>query len=253
MSKFWNWIPRTDNNDARELEINGVIADEVWWGDEVTPAEFKSELYAGNGDIVVWLNSPGGDVFAANEIYTMLVDYPGKVTVKITGIAASAATVIAMAGDTVLMSLPAMMMIHNPATIAYGDHNAMEKAAATLDEVREAIVNAYERKTGMQRAKLVRLMEEETWMNAKAAVENGFADGFIEDEAKAPESYTFSENRMNTAIVNKLTADMKPPEPDPEPELEPTEPEGQEEQEEEQSGRCIDSLMQSLSLYKKIM
>ena len=132
---------------------------------------------AGTGDVTVWINSPGGDCIAAAQIYTMLKEYPGKVTVKIDGMAASAASVVAMAGDSVLMSPVSMMMIHNPATGAWGDYTAMEQAIAMLDEVKESILNAYVIKSGLSRAKLSHLMDAETWMNANKAVELGLADG----------------------------------------------------------------------------
>ena len=109
----------------------------------------------------------------------MLKEYPGNVTIKIDGIAASAASLIAMAGDNILMSPVSMMMIHNPLTMAIGNADDMQKAAAMLDEVKESIINAYERKTGLSRAKLSHLMDDETWMNAVKAVELGFADGIL--------------------------------------------------------------------------
>ena len=140
---------------------------------------FKDELNAGSGDITVWINSPGGDCVAAAQIYNMLANYKGNVTVKIDGIAASAASVIAMAGSTVLMSPVSMMMIHNPATFAFGDHAEMEKAIEMLDGVKDSIINAYTLKTGMSRAKLSHLMDAETWMDATKAVELGFADDII--------------------------------------------------------------------------
>lgn len=153
--KFWNWIKNEDESVPdmeRTLFLNGMISDETWYGDEVTPQLFKDELNAGNGNITVWINSPGGDVFAAAQIYNMLRDYKGSVTVKIDGIAASAASVIAMAGDTVCVSPVAMMMIHNPATMAMGETRDMQKAIAMLNEVKESILNAYEFKTGLTRA-----------------------------------------------------------------------------------------------------
>ena len=134
---------------------------------------------AGTGDVTVWINSPGGDCIAAAQIYTMLKEYPGKVTVKIDGMAASAASVVAIAGDSVLMSPVSMMMIHNPATGAWGDYTAMEQAIAMLDEVKESILNAYVIKSGLSRAKLSHLMDAETWMNANKAVELGLADGIL--------------------------------------------------------------------------
>jgi ATP-dependent Clp protease protease subunit len=110
LNKFWNWVK---NEEGRTLYLDGAIAEETWFGDEVTPKQFKAELISGSGDITVWINSPGGCVFAASQIYNMLMDYKGKVTVKIDGIAASAASVIAMAGGEVLMSPVSMIMVHN--------------------------------------------------------------------------------------------------------------------------------------------
>lgn len=189
--KFWNWIRNEDESVPdmeRTLFLNGMISDETWYGDEVTPQLFKDELNAGNGNITVWINSPGGDVFAAAQIYNMLRDYKGSVTVKIDGIAASAASVIAMAGDKVCVSPVAMMMIHNPATMAMGEAKDMQKAIDMLNEVKESILNAYEFKTGLTRARLSHMMDDETWFNAKKAVELGFADKILfdsdEDEKK---------------------------------------------------------------------
>lgn len=182
--KFWNWI-RNEDESAPDMErtlfLNGMISDETWYGDEVTPQLFKDELNAGSGNITVWINSPGGDVFAAAQIYNMLRDYKGNVTVNIDGVAASAASVIAMAGNTVCMSPVAMMMIHNPATLAAGEAKDMQKAITMLNEVKESILNAYEFKTGLSRAKLSHMMDDETWFNAKKAVELGFADKILFD------------------------------------------------------------------------
>lgn len=181
--KFWNWVKNEGDLSAgdvdRTLFLDGEISDETWYGDEVTPKLFKDELNAGNGNITVWINSPGGDVFAAAQIFNMLKDYKGSVTVKIDSLAASAASVIAMAGDHVVMSPVAMMMIHNPAMIAMGEKRDMEKAISMLGEVKESILNAYEGKTGMNRVKLSHLMDDETWFNAKKAVELGFADEIL--------------------------------------------------------------------------
>jgi ATP-dependent Clp protease protease subunit len=188
--KFWNWVKNEGDPNAdaeRTLFLSGEISDETWYGDEVTPKLFKDELNAGSGNITVWINSPGGDVFAAAQIYNMLRDYKGSVTVKIDGLAASAASVIAVAGDTVLMSPVAMMMIHNPATIAMGDVGDMEKAIGMLNEVKESILNAYEDKTGMKRSKLSKMMDDETWFNAKKAVELGFADEILFTDSDKPE------------------------------------------------------------------
>ena len=159
----------------RTLFLNGTIAEESWFDDDVTPQLFKDELNSGSGDITVWINSPGGDCVAAAQIYNMMMEYPGNVTVKIDGIAASAASVIAMAGNKVLVSPVSMLMIHNPATMAFGDSSEIQKAVSMLDEVKESIINAYEIKTGMSRSKLSHLMDAETWMNANMAAQSKWA------------------------------------------------------------------------------
>ena len=204
MDKFWNWVKNED--DTRSLIIGGVIAEETWWGDEVTPAQFKSELVSGSGDITVWINSPGGDCVAASQIYTMLMDYKGDVTVKIDGIAASAASVIAMAGTKVQMAPTALMMVHNPLTVAIGDSDEMQKAIDMLGEVKNSIINAYEIKTGLTRKELSNLMDAETWMNANKAVELGFADGILEDEKRTNqlETYAFSRRAVTNSLLNKV-------------------------------------------------
>ena len=177
MKKFWNWIKNSD--DTRILRLEGPIDEESFWGDEITPQMFRDELESGEGDVTVWINSPGGNVFAAAEIYTMLRDYKGSITVKIDAIAASAASVVAMAGDTVQMSPVAMLMIHDPSTVAMGNTKDMEKAIEVLNEVKESIINAYAAKSGLSHARIANLMSNETWMNAKKAVELGFADEIL--------------------------------------------------------------------------
>ena len=174
---------------------------------------FHDELFAGKGPVTVWLNSPGGDCIAASQIYTMLMDYKDDVTIKIDGIAASAASVIAMAGTRVLMAPTALMMIHNPMTMAYGNQADMEKAIEMLDEVKESIMNAYEIKTSLSRAKLSHLMDSETWMNANKAIELGFADDILKDSKKDAAdipAYAFSGKETETRLMNKLTAHYKP-------------------------------------------
>ncbi|MED4324354.1 Clp protease ClpP [Bacillus licheniformis] len=210
MKKFWNWV--RDSDEGRTLYLNGVISEETWWGDEVTPKMFKDELLAGTGDITVWINSPGGDVFAAAQIYNMLMDYTGKVTVKIDGLAASAASVIAMAGGDVYMSPVSMLMIHNPSTIAIGDSEEMLRAKALLDEVKESIINAYELKTGLSRTKLSHLMDAESWMNANKAIELGFADKIMFMESETPDltdSLIFSRMAVTNSLISKLPKQPK--------------------------------------------
>lgn len=211
--KFWNWVKNEDG--SRTLYLDGAIAEESWLGDEVTPKQFKSELVSGEGDITIWINSPGGDVFAASQIYNMLMDYKGKVTVKIDGIAASAASVIAMAGGEVYMSPVSMLMIHNPMTIAIGDTVEMAKAIAMLDEVKESIINAYELKSGLTRTKISHLMDAESWFNAKKAVELKFADdimftGESPTEVEVSDALIFSRQAVLNSTLEKLPKSEKP-------------------------------------------
>ena len=272
--KFWNWKKAKNQETGAEeriLELSGTIAEDSWFDDDVTPQLFKDELNAGNGDITVWINSPGGDCVAAAQIYNMLTNYKGKVTVKIDGIAASAASVIAMAGDTVLVSPVSMLMIHNPATIAWGDHAQMQKAIDMLSEVKESIINAYVLKTGLSRPKLSHLMDAETWMDANKAVELGFADEIMtrakaepekepeegggagpeedeEDEKKfpsAPSSMLFSRRAANNALLNKLAAKYggEKPKADIRAQAEIPAPETE-------TGRSVDALMERLNLLR---
>jgi ATP-dependent Clp protease protease subunit len=202
--KFWNWI--TNQEGDRTLYFDGYIAQESWFEDDITPKQFKSELTSSEGDISVWLNSPGGDVFAAAQIYTMLKEYKGKVTVKIDGLAASAASVIAMAGDEVLMSPVGMMMIHNPATLIFGEATDLQSGIDMLNEVKASIVNAYEQKTGLGRTAISRMMDAETWFNAKKAVELGFADKILYEEVKqeASDGFIFDKVTVTNALIKKL-------------------------------------------------
>ena len=273
--KFWKWRNQAETGTApeeRTLFLNGTIAEESWFDDDVTPQLFKDELNSGTGDITVWINSPGGDCVAAAQIYNMLSNYKGKVTVKIDGIAASAASVIAMAGDTVLVSPVSMLMIHNPATIAWGDHAEMQKAIDMLAEVKESIINAYVLKTGLSRSKLSHLMDAETWMDANKAVELGFADeimarakaepekepeedaeggspeGDEEDEKKfppAPSSMLFSRRAANNALLNKMTAKYGGDKPKADIQAQAQIPAADTE-----TGRSVDALMERLNLLR---
>ena len=225
---------------TRTLFLNGTIAEESWFDDDITPALFKEELLSGSGDITVWINSPGGDCVAAAQIYNMLMDYKGNVTVKIDGIAASAASVIAMAGTKIMVSPVSMLMIHNPATMAFGDSAEMQKVIAMLEEVKESIINAYEIKTGLSRAKISHLMDAETWMNANMAIELGFADEIMKrdtqdeaDIAQPAASASFSRTAVTNSLIEKLAAKCHIP----------TKP--------AISERSVDSLMERLNLIKQ--
>lgn len=259
MKKFWAWKNQADDTgtETRVLELYGTIAEESWFDDDITPAQFREELFAGSGPVTVWINSPGGDCIAASQIYTMLMDYKNDVTVKIDGIAASAASVIAMAGTEVLMAPTALMMIHNPATIAMGDHADMQKAIEMLDEVKESIINAYEIKTSLSRAKLSHLMDAETWMNANKAVELGFADGILEDE-KAAEvvipAYAFSRKAVQAALMNKLSSKTtSEKEAEPTASAQTAAQAGQPEKADKPMGRSVDELKARLNTIKKFI
>lgn len=215
MKKFWNWKSRTVTNSEtqeRTLFLNGTIAEESWFDDDVTPQLFKDELMFGSGNITVWINSPGGDCVAAAQIYNMLMDYKGDVTVKIDGIAASAASVIAMAGTKVLVSPVSMLMIHNPMTAAFGNSDEMQKAIEMLGSVKDSIINAYEIKTGLSRAKLSHLMDAETWMDANKAVELGFADEIMQRNSESEEvptpavSMLYSKANVVNSLMEKIAA-----------------------------------------------
>lgn len=220
MQKFWNWIH--DDSGGRVLRLEGPIDSESYWGDEITPKNFRDELYAKDGDVTIYLNSPGGNVFAAAEIYTMIRDYPHNVKVRIASIAASAATVIAMAGDMVQMSPTALLFIHDPSTIAMGNTKDMEKAITTLNEVKESIINAYAVKTGLSRSKISKLMSDETWMNAKKAVELGFADEILFDEKKPePEKKKEESDEDNPNEPDEEGGEDDPDEEEKKPEKKP--------------------------------
>ena len=211
MKRFWDWVRDEVDPNERTLRLEGAIAEESWFDDEITPKIFRQELFDGDGPITVWINSPGGDCVAAAQIYNMLMDYPHDITVKVDGLAASAASVIAMAGTRVIMTPVSLLMIHNPLTVAMGDSEEMRKAIQLLDEVKESILNAYEIKTGLSRARLSHLMDGETWMNAKKALELGFCDeiAFLpepedvdQDGPKA--SFTFSRRAVTNCLLDKL-------------------------------------------------
>ena len=227
MDKFWNFIKNEETSET-ELYFEGPISSSTWYGDELTPALFKDELNKHPGNLTVWISSPGGDVFAASQIYTMLKNHKGRITVKIDSLAASAASVVAMAGDETLIAPTALMMIHDPSTCAMGNKADMEKAIILLDEVKESIINAYETKSHLSRNKIAKLMSDETWLNAKKAHEMGFVDGilFADNKKSVPEkgnesdkkepaeeekedtltAMTYSKSRNLSAFLSKVSA-----------------------------------------------
>lgn len=217
MDKFWKFkrVQNKIDDDTESTEnvlfLNGVIASESWYDDEVTPQMFRNELEQYSGDVTVFINSPGGDCFAASEIYTALKEHKGRITVKINGIAASAASVIAMAGDMVEMSPTSMLMLHNPSMMLYGEVSELEQGIEFLNEVKESIINAYQLKTGLSRAKLAHMMDAESWMNANAAHDLGFCDKVMyTDDTAAGDSFVFDKAAMVTNTVAAMKKRMKP-------------------------------------------
>lgn len=232
--KFWEWkeikkkktidkveMATLENKDTKEvaeemeevveqvLLLNGPIASESWFDDEVTPEIFKNELEEKMGDITVWINSPGGDCIAAAQIYNMLKSHKGKVTIKVDGLAASAASVIAMAGDIMYMSPVSMLMIHNPETMAIGNYEELSKAIDMLTAVKDSIINAYELKTHLSRHKISELMDNESWMDCKKAIELKFCDGMLgRDDTEIMENHfrpqIFEKNVLEKNLTNKL-------------------------------------------------
>ena len=213
MDKFWKWSVLDESDEVkpeRVLSLDGVIAEESWFDDDVTPKMFAEELNSDGGDVTVRINSPGGDVFAAAQIYNMLREYSEnkrKVTVKIDSLAASAASVIAMAGDEVLMSPVSMLMIHNPSTIAAGERRDMEQAINMLDAVKNSIIEAYRKKTGLSEKALSDMMNDETWMNAGMAIKKHFADGYIGGKTSAENTVMFA----RVPFMKKVTAQLGAP------------------------------------------
>lgn len=195
--KFWKWSNSVSSNN-QELILDGPIASDTWWGDEVTPDLFREELKQHAGDLTVVINSSGGDVFAGLAIYNALVNHNGNVTVRVDGLAASIASVIAMAGDKIIMSPGSMIMIHRPSVYAAGTVDDMEKAKDVLMKIEEGITPIYAKRTGLDEDKIAELLEAETWMLADKAVELGFAD----EVSEAPEKQKQDEGVQNAMGMN---------------------------------------------------
>jgi ATP-dependent Clp protease, protease subunit len=217
---FWKFIVNQATEtepESVELRIEGDIVDDdeawlyEWFGmPSTSPNAFKEELNQYKGkDITVWIDSYGGSVFAAAGIYNALKEHDGKVTVKINSKAMSAASVIAMAGDEVLMSPMAVMMIHNPLTTAYGNMHDLRKVADILDTVKDSLINAYVLKTGRSRSKISQMMDDETWMSANVAVKEGFADGILYQDQPLDVANINAVAFNRLAIVNSASQSIR--------------------------------------------
>lgn len=203
MSKFWNFKAKSETEG--ELTLYGLISSVSWWGDEITPKQFKKDMDA-LGDIAnlnIYINSDGGDVFAGQAIYSMIKRHKAAKTVYIDGLAASIASLIAMAGDKVYMPSNAMMMIHNPYTIAIGNSNEFRKLADDLDKIRESMLVTYAAKTGMEQEELIKLLDAETWLTADDAYTLGFADEIEEQKTIA------ASLEGGFLMVNNVQMDLK--------------------------------------------
>lgn len=201
---FWTFRDAVEGGEP-ELELYGYISEYSWWEDDITPKMFKDDLYkfGAGGPITIRMNSYGGDVVAASLMNTIIRDYPGHVTVQIDGVAASAATVVAIAGDTVRIQDTAYFMIHDPSVIfflAQLNIEELTRMADSLQAVKEGIINAYETKTGLSRPRLSKMMTDTTWMDATKAQDLGFVDEILRDQKPIP-----IDLGQNAAVVNVLS------------------------------------------------
>ncbi len=202
---FWRMRNAAETGGDPEMEFYGVISEYAWMGDEITPKLFKDDLYKlGNGGpITVRIDSPGGDVIAASVIRSIMTDYPGKITTRIDGMAASAAVIIAMAGQRVRIMDTAYMMIHDPAVVVFMamlDIATLDQLHTQLKSIKTGIVDTYAGKTGLSAERISRMMAEETWMSAREAVNYGFANEIIDGGQKAKPANVMT----NLAFVNTL-------------------------------------------------
>jgi ATP-dependent Clp protease protease subunit len=208
---FWKFINAEQSQSGQvELELDGVISEFSWFADEITPKLFKDELYrVGNGGpVLMKINSPGGDVIAASRMRAIMTDYPGEITTRIEGIAASAAVIVAIAGKQVQMTDASYMMIHDPAVVVFLAALNIEMLGKLRDDLRsikDGIVPAYAARTGMTEDKISRMMSNETWMSAREAVDYGFADEIVQGGQKTRSQLT------NLAYVNVLNSYVNVP------------------------------------------
>src|SRR5690625_1994605 len=197
-----------------KIKISGVIIpndyqriyDWLEW-DATCPRKVEQSLGEVNGDVTVEINSGGGSLFHGSEIYTMLREYPHNVTVKVTGVTASAASVIMMAGDKILMSPTSQMMIHNATIGTYGDYREMDSASSLLKNANQTAINAYKLKSGMGDDELKDLMDKETWFTAHQALEHKLIDEVM-FENPVQVAASFGSGLLPQEVVNKLTKEF---------------------------------------------
>jgi len=199
---FWRFVNAAESKSGQaELELYGVLSEHSWLGDEITPKKFKDDLYkfGGGGPILIKINSPGGDVFAASAMRAIMTDYPGEITVRVDGVAASSAVIVAIAAKTVQMMDTAYMMIHDPAVVVFMakfDIKTLGEIRGFLQNIKDGIIPAYAAKTGLSEEEISLMMADETWMSARQALDYGFADEILPGGQKTSVS--------NLAFVNCL-------------------------------------------------
>lgn len=276
MTRFWN-LKKTWN-DAEDplapadgvLDIDGeIVAEEGWFTpDGVCVAREFRQALKGVRNVTVHINSPGGDVMAGAEIYSALREHSlngeGKVTVIVTALAASAASIVAMAGDRILMHPVAYMMIHNPWTLAIGDAKELRKTAKTLDVISEGLISAYQQRTGKNRDELKKMLDNETWMSAATCVEEGFADdiygggstaanGGIAASISRPTMMSAKEHGIREILSRTLKLAAPDEEKDPEDPEEPEEPPASPEEEPEKEQEKRDEIAQRARIAAEAM
>ena len=204
---FWNFVPATESKPPELLLYGDISSGRSWWSDNITPAQFNQELAALGSveELVVRINSGGGDVFAANAIYCRLRDLGAKVTVKIDGWAASAATIIAMAGDVIQIPRNGVFMVHDPAMTVWDTFRAedFDKMAQELRVIKQSIVNAYTDRTHMKAEEINAIMAAETWWTGEEAVAKGFCDSLMFEA----DPQTVVENSQKV-VVNHVSMDL---------------------------------------------
>lgn len=207
MKKFWEFKNAVASNGT-ELVIDGVVASETWWGDEVTPEKFRSELRKHSGDLTVVINSPGGDVFAGLSIYNALREHNGTITVRVDGLAASIASIVAMAGDHIAMSPGTQMMIHKPSVLVAGNADDLDKAKSVLEAIEDGMVPIYMARTGLSQEKISEMLEAETWMSPDQAVELGFADEVLApvEKSEKPDPMESVQNLLGRSMAFSMSA-----------------------------------------------
>lgn len=221
--KFWSF--KALDKKTGELTLYGEISSDTWYGDEVTPKEFKADLdKLGDIDTLnIYINSSGGDVFAGQAIHSMLKRHKANKNVYIDGLAASISSVIAMAGDTIYMPKNAMMMIHNPWTFGLGNAAEFRKLAEDLDKIRESLIVAYEERSALTRDEIIKIMDSETWLTADECFEYGFCDVVEKEKQMAacidknllarykntPEEFLTEEPKPNEQLKQKLLIELE--------------------------------------------